>query len=120
MEITAKKISLVPLKAAVIGSIPCSILLKMFSVTTIPSSTTSPVARTIASSVRTFIEKPNRYIIKNEPISETGISISGRNAIIQFLKKRNTIKITSVIAMRSVSITSETLCLTNLDLSYPI
>ena len=41
-----------------------------------------------ASSVKTLMVKPNKYIMKKAPISETGISINGRRAIIQSLKKR--------------------------------
>jgi len=88
MEITAKKISFEPFMAASIGDIPSSTFLKIFSVTTIPSSTTNPVARTIANNVRTFMENPNIHIIKNVAIRETGISINGLNAIAQFRKNR--------------------------------
>src|SRR5690606_206557 len=86
MEITAKKISFDPLMAASIGDIPSSTFLKIFSVTTIPSSTTNPVANTMANRVNTLIENPHRYIIKNVAIKDTGISISGRKAIDQFRK----------------------------------
>ena len=88
IEITAKKISLDPLIAASIGDMPSSTFLKMFSVTTIPSSTTRPVARTIASKVNTLIENPKSHMIKNVAINETGISINGRNAIAQSLKNK--------------------------------
>ena len=60
----------------------------MFSVTTIPSSTTRPVANTIARSVSTLMVKPLRYMIKKAPMSEMGISMSGRTAISQSLKNR--------------------------------
>ena len=88
MEITAKNISFEPFIAASIGDIPSSTFLKMFSVTTIPSSTTNPVANTIANNVSTFIEKPKSHMIKKVAINETGISINGRNAIAQFLKNK--------------------------------
>ncbi|MNE17695.1 hypothetical protein D3C81_1545030 [compost metagenome] len=88
MEITAKKISFEPFNAASIGDMPSSTFLKMFSVTTIPSSTTSPVANTIASRVSTLIEKPKMYMIKKVAINETGISNSGRKAIPQSRKKK--------------------------------
>ncbi len=117
VEITANRISRVPAKAAFHRSIPCSIFLKMFSVTTIPSSTTSPVASTIASRVSTLTENPKRYMIKKDPISETGMSINGRRAMTQLRKKRNTISTTREIATRRVSATSVTDCLTNLVLS---
>ena len=88
IEITAKNISLEPLIAASMGVIPSSTFLKMFSVTTIPSSTTNPVASTMASKVNTLIENPNIHMMKKVAIKETGISISGRNAIAQSLKNK--------------------------------
>ena len=88
MEITAKKISFDPLMAASMGVIPSSTFLKMFSVTTIPSSTTSPVANTIANKVNTFIENPKSHMMKKVAINETGMSIKGRNAIAQSLKNK--------------------------------
>jgi hypothetical protein len=51
------------------------LFLNIFSVTTIPSSTTKPVARTIANKVNTLMEKPNNHMIKKVAINETGISI---------------------------------------------
>ena len=53
VDMTAKKISSEPSRAACIFGIPDSSFLKIFSVTTIPSSTTNPVANTIASKVNT-------------------------------------------------------------------
>ena len=84
-----------------------------------PSSTTSPVARTIARRVSTLIENPKMYIRKNDPTNETGISISGRRAMTVFLKKRNTMSTTRLIAISMVSATSVTDCLMNLLLSKP-
>ncbi len=88
IEITAKKISFDPFIAASIGDIPSSTFLKIFSVTTIPSSTTNPVANTIANNVNTLIENPKSHIIKNVAIKETGISINGRKAMAQSLKNK--------------------------------
>ena len=88
VEMTAKKISLDPSLAAVHLSMPCSIFLYIFSVTTIPSSTTSPVASTSDKRVSTLIEKPAMYMIKNAPTNATGISISGLNAIDHSLKNK--------------------------------
>ena len=53
-----------------------------------PSSTTNPVASTIASKVNTLIENPNNHMMKKVAINETGISINGRNAIAQSLKNK--------------------------------
>jgi hypothetical protein len=62
------------------------LLLNIFSVTTIPSSTTKPVARTIANKVNTLMEKPNNHMIKKVAINETEYQ-SGLKAIAQSLKK---------------------------------
>jgi len=56
VEITAKKISFDPSRAALRMGIPFSNFLNIFSVTTIPSSTTNPVARIIPSKDRILIE----------------------------------------------------------------
>ncbi len=44
----------------------------MFSIITMASSTTKPVAMVSAISVRLLIEKPARYITANVPISDSG------------------------------------------------
>ena len=49
----------------------------MFSITTMASSTTMPVASTMPKSVRVLIEKPNSLMKAKVPISETGIVIAG-------------------------------------------
>ena len=108
IEITAKKISFEPLMAASIGLYPSSSFLNIFSVTTIPSSTTKPVARTIARSVSTLMENPKRYMIKKVDINETGISISGLKAILQSRKNKKMMRITSISEIRMVSETSVT------------
>jgi hypothetical protein len=60
--------------------------------TTIASSTTNPIANTIANRVRILIENPKIYIIKNVPIREMGIATMGINVVLTFLRNR---KITS-------------------------
>ena len=117
IDITAKKISLEPLIAASIGDIPSSTFLKIFSVTTIPSSTTNPVAKTMAKSVNTFTENPHKYMMKKVAINETGISINGRNAIDQSLKNKKIINTTKTIDIKSVSATSTIDFLMNIVLS---
>ena len=108
VEMTAKNISRVPSTAACILSMPRSIRLKIFSVTTIPSSTTKPVASTIPNSVSTLMEYPKIYITKKVPISETGISINGRKAMIQLRKNRKIIITTRKMEINKVSNTSVT------------
>ena len=106
VEITAKNISLLPSNAALFMVSPSSIFLKIFSVTTIPSSTTRPVANTMPKSVSTLIEKPAMYIIKNVATSEIGMSINGLMAMAQFLKNTKMTSITRQKEMPSVSFTS--------------
>ncbi|MNL51665.1 hypothetical protein D3C87_1747790 [compost metagenome] len=60
VAMTAKNTSWVPSTAAARGPIPSVRRRTMFSSTTIASSTTSPVASTIARSVRILMEKPTR------------------------------------------------------------
>ena len=49
----------------------------MFSSITMASSTTRPMASTMASRVRVLIEKPSAQITKQVPISETGMVTIG-------------------------------------------
>src|SRR6478752_2764359 len=106
VEITAKKISLLPSSAAWRIGMPCSNLRNIFSVTTIPSSTTRPVASTIPNKVSTLIEKPARYIMKKVATSDIGMSINGRIAVSQLRKKKKITSTTSANEIISVSSTS--------------
>ena len=105
VDITAKNISLLPSSAALLIGKPNSSFLNIFSVTTIPSSTTSPVASTIPSRVNTLMENPKMYITKNVAMSEIGMSMIGRMAMSQFLKKK---KITSTTSVKEISKVSST------------
>ena len=105
VDITAKNISLLPSSAALLIGKPSSSFLNIFSVTTIPSSTTSPVASTIPSRVNTLMENPKMYITKNVAMSEIGMSMIGRMAMSQFLKKK---KITSTTSVKEISKVSST------------
>ena len=58
VDSTAKNTCRVPSTAAARGPRPSARWREMFSMTTIASSTTRPVASTSASSVRMLIEKP--------------------------------------------------------------
>ncbi len=93
IAITAKPISLMPLIAAGTRGMPCSTLRKMFSSTTIASSTTRPIASTIASSVSVLTVKPNAYINANAPTSDRGIVTSGIKVA---RTSRRKMKITSI------------------------
>ena len=106
VEITAKNISLLPSRAAFLMGMPSSNFRKIFSVTTIPSSTTNPVASTIPNKVSILIENPKRYITKKVAINDIGISISGRIAISQLRKKKKITNTTSPNEIMRVSFTS--------------
>src|SRR3546814_10108611 len=78
----------------------------MFSSITIASSTTSPIASTIASNVRVLMVKPNAYIRPNAPISETGIVTSGISVARQLRRNRKITMTTSSTASNTVLNTS--------------
>ncbi|MPM88630.1 hypothetical protein SDC9_135734 [bioreactor metagenome] len=120
VAITAKKISLDPSIAAFLGFIPLSILVYMFSITTMASSTTSPIASTRASKVRMLMEKPARYIIKKEPTSEIGMAMIGIKVVLQLRKNRNIMSTTRKKACMIVFCTSLIESLIKIVLSKPI
>ena len=59
----------------------------MFSMTTIASSTTMPVARMMPKSVSVLIEKPISLTNANAPTSETGIVMAGMSVLRQRLQE---------------------------------
>ena len=70
----------------------------MFSSMTIASSTTSPMASTIDSSVSVLIVKLNAYMSPNAPISATGIVTIGMNDARTLRRKKKMTSATSRIA----------------------
>ena len=94
----AKPISRAPLIAACLRGMPSSMWRKMFSSMTIASSTTRPIASTIASSVSVLIVKPNAYISPNAPISDTGIVTIGISVARKLRRKKKITSTTSTIA----------------------
>ena len=77
-----------------------------FSVTTIASSTTRPIARTRAKRVMVFSETPIALSTASVPISETGIATAGISVVRQSWRKIQTTKKTSTVASRIVRSTS--------------
>ena len=75
---------------------------EMFSITTIASSTTNPLAIASAISDRLSSEKPHKYITAHVPISETGTATAGISVAGILRRKRNTTRITSTTEMISV------------------
>ena len=78
----------------------------MFSITTIASSTTMPVARMMPKSVSVLMEKPISLMNANAPTSDTGIVIAGISVLRQLWRKMNITSTTSTIASASVFSTS--------------
>ena len=78
----------------------------MFSITTIASSTTMPVARMMANSVSVLIEKPISLTNANAPMSDTGIVIVGMSVLRQLCRNTNITSTTRAIASTSVLRTS--------------
>ena len=78
----------------------------MFSITTIASSTTMPVARMIPKSVSVLIEKPITFANAKAPTSATGIVMVGMTVLRQLWRNRNITSTTSAMASMSVFRTS--------------
>ena len=75
------------------------------SVTTMASSTTVPMASTRAKRVRMFSEKPATLTMANVPSSDTMMLIEGISVARKSCRKKNTTRITRMMAMMSVSMT---------------
>ena len=78
----------------------------MFSITTIASSTTMPVASTMPNSVSVLIEKPSSLMNAKVPTSDTGIVIVGMIVLRQSCRNRNITSTTRPMASSSVMTTS--------------
>ena len=79
--IAAKAISLVPRRAASRLGSPSSMWRWAFSRTMIASSTTTPIDRASASSVRLLMVKPKKYIAPKVASSDVGMVIAGMRAL---------------------------------------
>src|SRR5271169_4285197 len=91
---TAPDTSFIAADVAVRGSVLSSSIWRCaFSITTIASSTTRPVASVMPNSVSELIEKSKILTNANVPISETGIVTAGIMVARQSSKKR---KITTI------------------------
>ena len=84
---------------------PFSIFAMTASTTTMASSTTVPMASTKANSVRMLSEKPHTDTTAKVPNSDTIIEIEGIMVALKFCRKKNTTRITRMMAMTSVSTT---------------
>ncbi len=117
---TAPVISFIAAAAPSRGCRPFSLTKRaMFSITTIASSTTRPVARVSPNRVSVLIEKPSAFISAKVPISETGIVMAGISVVRHDCRNRNTTAITSTIEIASVLSTSRIDSATNGVASKP-
>ena len=78
----------------------------MFSITTMASSTTRPVASTMPNSVSVLIEKFSSLMKANAPTSDTGIVTAGISVLRQSCRKTNITIMTKMMASTSVFSTS--------------
>ena len=85
---TAPATSFIATLAALCGSeMPSVMWRSTFSITTMASSTTSPVASVMPNNVRVLMEKPSSLTKINVPMSETGMVIAGMNVLRQSCRK---------------------------------
>src|SRR4051794_4898374 len=80
----------------------------MFSIMTIASSTTNPVAIVIAINERLLRLNPARYMTANVPTSESGTERLGMTVAETLRKKRKITRTTSTTASASSNSTSAT------------
>src|SRR6476660_7154765 len=89
VAITAPATSFIATDAALCDSvIPSTMCRSTFSITTMASSTTRPVASVIPNRVSVLMEKPSSFTNTNVPISDTGIVIAGMNVLRQSCKNK--------------------------------
>ncbi len=107
MTMTAEKTSRMASTDARYADLPYSRMCRsMFSITTIASSTTVPVASTMPKSVKVLIENPNNFTNAKVPMSDTGMVRAGIRVLRQFCRNRNNTSTTSTMASASVFSTS--------------
>ncbi len=103
---TVKPTSCAPCSAACMRGMPASTCRVMFSMTTIASSTTKPVATVSAIKERLFRLKPRTYITPNVPMSDSGTATAGTSAARGLRSITTTTVTTRSIAMSNVTSTS--------------
>ena len=107
-ETMVKAICFDPFSAASSGVSPSSRKRATFSIITIASSTTKPVAMVSAISVRLFSEKPARYITPKVPTSDSGTATAGMIVAGTLRRNRKITITTSAIASISSNCTART------------
>ena len=87
-----------PLSAACSGESPSSMYRAMFSIITIASSTTNPVAIVSAIKVRLFRLKSMRYIAPKVPTRDSGTAAAGMTVAESVRRNRKITMMTSATA----------------------
>ena len=106
---TALDTSAMATEVAVCESVLSSLICRCaFSMTTMASSTTSPVASVMPNSVSELMEKPKILMKAKVPISETGMVTAGMMVARQSSRKRKITMMTMITASSSVVTTSRT------------
>ena len=106
IEMTGPTISRAPCSAAWTGALPSSRWRWMFSTTTMASSTTRPIASTMASKVSRLMLKPSASIIVQTPIKDSGIVTTGMMTERSEARNRKITTMTMSTASPSVCSTS--------------
>ena len=88
------------------GTFSCAMIRSTFSITTIASSTTMPIASTRANSVSRLIWKPSIRSPKKVPMIATGTARAGIRVVRQLCRKMKTTRVTRTMASKSVFTTS--------------
>src|SRR5262249_2368661 len=86
---TAPATSFMATKAALCGSVMPSVMWRStFSITTMASSTTRPVARVMPKSVRVLMENPKALTKMKVPTRETGMVMAGMKVLRQSCREK--------------------------------
>ena len=101
-----KPICCAPFNAACSGGSPCSMWRVMFSIMTMASSTTKPVAMVSAIKVRLLRLKPASAMTANVPTSDSGTAAAGIRVAGTLRKNRKITSTTSATASTSSNCTS--------------
>src|SRR6476646_8970754 len=106
---TALDTSAIAAEVARCGSVPSLVICRWaFSMTTMASSTTGPVARVMPNSVRKLMENPKALMKAKVPINETGMVTAGMMVARQSSRNKKITRMTMTTASSSVVTTSLT------------
>ncbi len=102
------------------GALRCSasMMRSTFSITTIASSTTMPIASTMPNSESWLTVNPTSHMPRKPPISATGMTSVAMIVARKFCRNSSMTRNTSTIAMSSVLTTSSIEILMNCVVSY--